>query len=99
MWTDRLLGSLGRSLNPALLIGGWLIRAIPLTHSKTRFLRRIDANFSGLDALRRFSVLAVIWTHVTGVHAVHLLNQGGKGVDFFFAKGCHAADDQNPSTA
>jgi peptidoglycan/LPS O-acetylase OafA/YrhL len=41
--------------------------------------------FSGLDALRAFSVLAVIWTHVTGDHALRLLAQGHRGVDLFFA--------------
>lgn len=41
--------------------------------------------FSGLDALRAFSVIGVIWTHVSGVHALHLLNQGNRGVDLFFA--------------
>jgi len=41
--------------------------------------------FSGLDALRAFSVIAVIWVHVSGEHALNLLNQGHKGVDFFFA--------------
>jgi peptidoglycan/LPS O-acetylase OafA/YrhL len=41
--------------------------------------------FGGLDALRAFSVLAVIWTHVTTGHTVHLLTQGHRGVDLFFA--------------
>ena len=41
--------------------------------------------FSGLDALRAISVIAVIWTHVSGVHGMHLFNQGNKGVDLFFA--------------
>jgi peptidoglycan/LPS O-acetylase OafA/YrhL len=43
------------------------------------------SRFAALDGLRAFSVLAVIWTHVTGPHAVNLLNQGNKGVDLFFA--------------
>lgn len=29
--------------------------------------------------------MAVIWTHVSGVHGMHLFNQGNKGVDLFFA--------------
>jgi peptidoglycan/LPS O-acetylase OafA/YrhL len=41
--------------------------------------------FSGLDALRAISVLAVIWTHVTTGHSIHLLAQGHRGVDLFFA--------------
>jgi peptidoglycan/LPS O-acetylase OafA/YrhL len=41
--------------------------------------------FSGLDACRALSVLGVIWTHVSGVHDINLLNQGNKGVDLFFA--------------
>jgi peptidoglycan/LPS O-acetylase OafA/YrhL len=41
--------------------------------------------FSGLDALRAFSVIAVIWTHVSGAHSVQLLTQGHRGVDLFFA--------------
>ena len=41
--------------------------------------------FSGLDGLRAISVIAVVWTHVTGTHTLQLLNQGHKGVDFFFA--------------
>lgn len=41
--------------------------------------------FSGLDGLRAISVIAVIWTHVTGPHLLGLLNQGRKGVDLFFA--------------
>jgi peptidoglycan/LPS O-acetylase OafA/YrhL len=41
--------------------------------------------FSGLDALRAFSVVAVIWTHVSGEHTIHLLTQGNRGVDLFFA--------------
>jgi peptidoglycan/LPS O-acetylase OafA/YrhL len=41
--------------------------------------------FSGLDALRAISVIAVIWTHVSGPHAIYLLNQGNRGVDLFFA--------------
>lgn len=42
-------------------------------------------HFSGLDALRAFSILAVIWSHVTADHALALLAHGNKGVDFFFA--------------
>ena len=49
-----------------------------LTFTSTKY-------FSGLDALRAISVLAVIWTHVTGPHHVHFLNQGNRGVDLFFA--------------
>lgn len=41
--------------------------------------------FGGLDGLRGLSVLAVIWYHVAGAHEIHLLNQGNKGVDLFFA--------------
>ena len=41
--------------------------------------------FSGLDALRAISVVAVIWTHVTTNHSIALLTHGNKGVDFFFA--------------
>lgn len=41
--------------------------------------------FSGLDALRALSVIAVIWTHTTLPHAMRLLNQGHRGVDLFFA--------------
>src|SRR5947209_406764 len=41
--------------------------------------------FGGLDTLRAFSVLAVIWTHTTVEHSVTLLNQGHRGVDLFFA--------------
>jgi len=41
--------------------------------------------FSGLDALRAFSVIAVIWAHVAGPQTITLLNQGHKGVDLFFA--------------
>ena len=41
--------------------------------------------FSGLDGLRAFSVLGVIWCHVTGPHPLALLNQGSRGVDLFFA--------------
>ena len=41
--------------------------------------------FSGLDALRAISVIAVIWYHVTGTHSIVLLNQGRRGVDLFFA--------------
>lgn len=41
--------------------------------------------FSGLDALRAISVIAVIWSHVAGVQGVVLLNQGRRGVDLFFA--------------
>jgi peptidoglycan/LPS O-acetylase OafA/YrhL len=41
--------------------------------------------FSGLDALRAFSVVAVIWTHTTLPHTIALLNQGNRGVDLFFA--------------
>lgn len=43
------------------------------------------ARFSALDGLRGISVLAVIWCHVAGSHALNLLNQGNKGVDLFFA--------------
>ena len=43
------------------------------------------SRFSALDGLRAVSVLAVIWCHVTGTHALNLLNQGNKGVDLFFA--------------
>ena len=42
-------------------------------------------NFSALDGLRAVSVLAVIWSHASGVHDLALLNQGRRGVDFFFA--------------
>jgi peptidoglycan/LPS O-acetylase OafA/YrhL len=42
-------------------------------------------NFGGLDALRAISVVGVIWTHVSGVHALNLLNKGNRGVDLFFA--------------
>jgi peptidoglycan/LPS O-acetylase OafA/YrhL len=42
-------------------------------------------HFSGLDALRAFSVLGVIWTHVTPTHGLTLLNQGREGVNLFFA--------------
>ena len=41
--------------------------------------------FSGLDGLRAISVIAVVWTHVSGPHTLQLLNQGHKGVDLFFA--------------
>jgi peptidoglycan/LPS O-acetylase OafA/YrhL len=41
--------------------------------------------FGGLDALRAFSVIAVIWTHTTLPHSATLLNQGHRGVDLFFA--------------
>lgn len=41
--------------------------------------------FCGLDSLRAFSVIAVIWTHVTNQNATGLLSQGDKGVDLFFA--------------
>jgi peptidoglycan/LPS O-acetylase OafA/YrhL len=42
-------------------------------------------HFRGLDGLRAISVIAVIWTHVTGPHTLELLNHGNKGVDLFFA--------------
>ncbi|NUR23428.1 acyltransferase [Frateuria sp.] len=42
-------------------------------------------HFKGLDGLRAFSVIAVIWTHVSGPHAMELLRHGNKGVDLFFA--------------
>lgn len=41
--------------------------------------------FKGLDGLRAFSVIAVVWTHVSGPHALELLRHGNKGVDLFFA--------------
>lgn len=41
--------------------------------------------FSALDGLRAISVMAVIWCHVAGTHALNLLNQGNKGVELFFA--------------
>jgi len=41
--------------------------------------------FSGLDALRAISVIAVIWTHATINHQYTLLTQGNRGVDLFFA--------------
>jgi peptidoglycan/LPS O-acetylase OafA/YrhL len=41
--------------------------------------------FSGLDALRAFSVMAVIWTHVTTGHSIRLLTLGYRGVELFFA--------------
>lgn len=41
--------------------------------------------FSGLDGLRAISVIAVIWCHVAGPQQLHLLTQGNKGVDLFFA--------------
>src|SRR5437868_5861023 len=43
------------------------------------------SRFGGLDGLRAFSVVAVIWCHVTGPHTLELLNRGNKGVDLFFA--------------
>lgn len=41
--------------------------------------------FSGLDALRALSVIAVIWSHVGGYHGGGLLGEGRRGVDLFFA--------------
>ena len=57
--------------------------AIPARDAFQAFLA--TRYFSGLDALRALSVIAVIWVHVSGEHALNLLNQGHKGVDFFFA--------------
>ena len=42
-------------------------------------------HFRGLDGLRAFSVIAVIWTHVRGPHSMELIRHGNKGVDLFFA--------------
>lgn len=44
-----------------------------------------NRRFGALDGLRALSVLAVIWQHVGTGHGVPLLNQGYRGVDFFFA--------------
>ena len=41
--------------------------------------------FSGLDGLRAFSVVAVLWYHLTGEHDLALLNHGNQGVQLFFA--------------
>ncbi|WOF22642.1 acyltransferase [Microbacterium betulae] len=41
--------------------------------------------FSGLDGLRAFAVVAVIWQHTSGNPGPELLSQGGFGVDLFFA--------------
>ena len=41
--------------------------------------------FSGLDGLRAFSVVAVLWYHLAGEHDLALLNHGNQGVQLFFA--------------
>ena len=41
--------------------------------------------FGGLDGLRAIGVIAVVWFHVGGPHALAILNHGNKGVDLFFA--------------
>ncbi|MGZ5179071.1 MAG: acyltransferase family protein [Ramlibacter sp.] len=43
------------------------------------------SRFSALDGLRAFSVIAVVWSHVSGDHVLNFLNHGNKGVDLFFA--------------
>jgi peptidoglycan/LPS O-acetylase OafA/YrhL len=73
-----------------LLFTWWALRRQQSAHSARPGPDAYDAflaarHFSGLDALRAISVLAVIWAHVSGEHALHLLNQGHLGVDFFFA--------------
>lgn len=41
--------------------------------------------FGGFDGLRAVGVIAVVWFHVSGPHALAILNHGNKGVDLFFA--------------
>lgn len=47
------------------------------------FIRK--KRFGALDGLRAFSVVAVIWHHVSGMNYIPQLNQGFRGVDLFFA--------------
>src|SRR5690606_25824375 len=41
--------------------------------------------FGALDALRTFSVIAVIWHHTSGTPGPEFFQKGAFGVDFFFA--------------
>ncbi|WP_341394250.1 acyltransferase family protein [Arthrobacter sp. G119Y2] len=43
------------------------------------------SRFGALDGLRAISVVGVVWHHVSGIHDIPLVNQGYRGVDFFFA--------------
>ena len=74
-----LVGILGTFALAAWLGGR---EKIPDSAARAFFDRRY---FSGLDGLRALSVVAVIGCHVAGPQAIHLLNQGNKGVDLFFA--------------
>lgn len=47
------------------------------------FIRK--KRFGALDGLRAFSVVAVIWHHVSGMNYIPQLNQGFRGVDLFLA--------------
>lgn len=70
-----------------LALAAWLGGREKVPDGSARAAQEFAARryFAGLDGLRAISVLAVIWCHVAGPHELHLLNQGNKGVDLFFA--------------
>ncbi len=69
----------------AIALGAGLQDRLPAAQSIYDQKYSATRYFSGLDALRAFAVLAVIWCHVGGTHSITILNHGNKGVDLFFA--------------
>lgn len=66
-----------------LLLGA---RTGPWSRNSAAFAEfRSRRYFGGFDGLRAVGVVAVVWFHVSGPHALAILNQGNKGVDLFFA--------------